>query len=174
MTCANLQFKHDLSCHYCSELTISTSGLVVNQESIISIVMHDASAFAAWGTVAMYWSQVVPDPSNPGCYLFSNVATATEICGPDLGNTIPPVLLPLHGTATFTFQWVPDIHVTASPQCPNLLGLFVQAYVIANADHSSPSYCPVGEWYKSDFGIQSVYNAAQVFAFTPAPALPIE
>jgi hypothetical protein len=167
MTCASFDFKHDLSCNYCSELTISTSGLVVNVQSVISIVMHNGSAFQAWGTPVLYWSQVVPDTSNPGCYLFSNLATATEIAGPDVGNTIEPMLFASRGSATFTFPWVPNITISGSPQCPNLLGLFVQAYAIAQPAHSSPAYCPAGQWNRSDFGVQSVYNAGQVFAFTP-------
>jgi hypothetical protein len=166
MTCASFDFKHDLSCKYCSELTISTSGLVVNQESGISIVMHNLSGFQAYGSLVIYWSQVVPDPNNPGCYLFSNVGTSTEIAGPDLGNMPLPVLLAARGTATFTYGWVPTSSVTGSSQCPNLLGLFVQAYVIADLNHSAPSYCPSGVWKSTDFAVTSVYNAGQVFSFS--------
>jgi hypothetical protein len=160
MACAVFMFKHDLSCKYDSELTLNTSGLVYNQQSAISVVMHSGSTFAAWGTVVLYWSQVVPDPNNPGCYLFSNVGVGTEIAGPDIGNTIPPQLLPLRGSQTFTFGWTPSGSVAGSSQCPNLLGIFVQAYVLADGGS-----CP-GAWHNTDFSVQSVYNAGQVFSFT--------
>jgi hypothetical protein len=149
-------------------LTINTAGLAVNQQSAISIVMHNSSAFQAYGTVVIYWSQVIPDPNNAGCYLFSNVSTSTELAGPDVGNTPNPVLIAARGTATFTFGWVPTSAITGSSQCPNLLGLFVQAYTIADANQHAASYCPAGVWHKSDFAVTSVYNGGRVFSFTPA------
>jgi hypothetical protein len=165
MTCASFGFKHDLSCMYCSELTINTSGLAHNQQSAITVVMHNMSAFQAWGSVVIYWSQVVPNQNSPGCYLLSNVGTGTEIAGPDVGNTLPPKLLGVRGTQSFTFGWTPSGSVAGSIECPNLMALFVQAYVIADANHGSQSFCP-GQWFNTDYSIQSVYNAAQVFSYS--------
>jgi hypothetical protein len=93
--------------------------------------------------------------------VFSNVAVATEVEGPDIGNTLPPQLLAARGSQTFTFAWTPSGGVSGSSQCPNLLAIFAQAYAIADG-HSCP-----GQWFKNDFSYQSVYNAGQVFAYTP-------
>ena len=166
MTCANFQFKHNQSCHCCGEFTIDTPSIVVNQQSVISITMRSASTFAAYGTVVLYWSQVVPDPNNPGCYLLSNVGVATEICGPDVGGTIQPQQITGLGYAKFTYPWLPDSSITSSPQCPYQIALFAQAYAIADPSRTSPSYCPSGQWFKTDFSVASVYNAAQVFSFS--------
>jgi hypothetical protein len=160
MSCAIFMFKHDLSCKCCSELTLNTGGLVYNQQSAINVVMHSGSVFQAWGSVVIYWSQVVPDPNNPGCYLLSNVGTATEIAGPDLGNMLPPQLLGPRGSTTFTLGWTPSGSVSGSSQCPNLMAIFVQAYVLADGGS-----CP-GVWHNNDFTIQSVYNATQIFSYS--------